>query len=215
MPKSPSGSGPPRRSKARAGEPGKNAPRPEAQILSPDARGDTSTEVPPAGVVIDLPARPHKAVRQREYKPPSAPRFRIFIIDSGWNSMARRVLRHNFALIRRLYKEELLYLLSRKKSVELIRRHRSLIGRDPIIAVHDLKAVEQHGTTHFHGFHLHLGILRTPRQALLALQTFAQFIGTHRHSGNLEAEIRSDLRREGMLGAVEILLHKVPRALGR
>jgi hypothetical protein len=129
--------------------------------------------------------------------------------------MARRVLRHNFALIRRLYKEDLLYLLSRKKSVELIRRHRSLIGRDPIIAVHDLKAVEQHGTTHFHGFHLHLGILRTPRQALLALQTFAQFIGTHRHSENLEAEIRSDLRREGMLGAVEILLHKVPRALGR
>ena len=115
MPKSPSGSGPPRRSKARAGEPGKNAPRPEAQILSPDARGDTSTEVPPAGVVIELPARPRKAVRQREYKPPSAPRFRIFIIDSGWNSMARRVLRHNFALIRRLYKEDLLYLLSQKK----------------------------------------------------------------------------------------------------
>src|SRR5712671_6833826 len=174
MPKSPSG--PPRRTKARAGEPGKNAPRLEAQILSPDARGDTSTEVPPARMVIDMPARPRKAVRQREYKPPSAPRFRIFIIDSGWNSVARRVLRHNFALIRRLYKEDLLYLLSRKKSVEFIRRHRSLIGRDPIIALH--------------GFHLHLGILRTPRQALMALQTFAQFVGTHRHSGNLEAEIR-------------------------
>jgi hypothetical protein len=214
MPKSPSGSGPPRRSKARAGVPGKNAPAAEAEVLPPDARGDTSTEVPPAGVVIDLPAYPRRALRQRKYKPPAAPRFRIFIIDSGWNSVARRVLRHNFALIRRLHKEDLLYLLSRKKSVEFIRRHRSLIGRDPIIAVHDLKVVEQHGTAHFHGFHLHLGILRTSRQALMALQTFAQFVGTHRHSGNLEAEIRSDLRREGMLGAVEILLHKVPRALG-
>jgi hypothetical protein len=222
MPKSPAGSGPPRRRRARASVPGKAASGTEAQVRSPDAQRDTiavepiaQREAAPTGMVIDLPVYPRKAPRQRKYKPPAAPRFRIFIIDSGWNSVARRVLRHNFALIRRLHKEELLYLLSRKKSVEFIRRHRSLIGRDPIIAVHDLKAVELHGTEHFHGFHLHLGILRTPRQALMALQTFAQFVGTHRHSGNLEAEIRSDLRREGMLGAVEILLHKVPRALGR
>jgi hypothetical protein len=48
----------------------------------------------------------------------------------------------------------------------------------------------------------------------MALQTFAQFVGTHRRSQNLEAEIRSELRREGMLGMIEILLQKVPRALG-
>jgi hypothetical protein len=165
-------------------------------------------------MIIELPARPPKVLRQRKYKPPPAPRFRIFIIDSGWNLVARRVLRHNFALIRRLHKEELIYLLSRKKSVEFIGRHRSLIGRDPIIAVHDLQAMGGRGTAGFHGFHLHLGILRTPRQALVALQTFAHFVGTHRHSRNLEADIRTGLRREGMLGSVEILLHKVPRALG-
>jgi len=166
-----------------------------------------------AGMVIELPARPRKAAR-RKYKPPADPRFRIFIIDSGWNAVARRVLRHNFALIRRLHKEELIYLLSRKKSVEFIGRHRSLIGRDPIIAVHDLQAMGGRGTARCHGFHLHLGILRTPRQALVALQTFAHFVGTHRHSRNLEADIRTGLRRDGMLGSVEILLHKVPRALG-
>jgi hypothetical protein len=69
------------------------------------------------------------------------PRFRIFIIDSGWNTVAPRVLRHNFALIRRLRRENLIYLVSRKKSAEFIRRHQSLIGRDPIIAVHDLEAI--------------------------------------------------------------------------
>jgi hypothetical protein len=164
-------------------------------------------------MVIELPARPRKAAR-RKYKPPADPRFRIFIIDSGWNAVARRVLRHNFALIRRLHREELIYLLSRKKSVEFIGRHRSLIGRDPIIAVHDLRAMGGRGTAGFHGFRLHLGILRTPRQALVALQTFAGFVGAHRHSRNLEADIRTGLRREGMLGSVEILLHKVPRALG-
>jgi len=61
---------------------------------------------------------------------------------------------------------------------------------------------------------LHLGIMRTPRQALIALQNFAQFVVTHRHSENLEAEIRTALRREGIIGAVEILFHKAPRALG-
>jgi hypothetical protein len=166
------------------------------------------------GTVIELPARVWKAPRPRKYKPSGTPRFRIFIIDSGWNSVARRVLRHNFALIRRLHREDPIYLLSRKKSTEFIRRHRSLIGRDPIIAVHDLAAMGWHGTAGFHGFHLHLGIQRTPRQALVALQTFARFLATHRQSANLEADIRTELRREGVQGAVEILLHKVPRVIG-
>ena len=164
--------------------------------------------------VREVPPRRRKALQVRKYNPPAAPRFRICIIDTGWNAVARRALRHNFSLIRRLHKEELLYLLSRKKSAEFIRRHRSLIGRDPIIAVHDLEAMREHGTTGFHGFHLHLGIMRTPRQALIALQNFAQFVATHRHSENLEAEIRTALRREGIIGAVEILFHKAPRALG-
>ena len=164
--------------------------------------------------VREVPARRRRALPVRKYKPPAAPRFRICIIDTGWNAVARRALRHNFSLIRRLHKDELLYLLSRKKSAEFIRRHRSLIGRDPIIAVHDLEAMRERGTTGFHGFHLHLGIMRTPRQALIALQNFAQFAATHRHSENLEAEIRTALRREGIIGAVEILFHKAPRALG-
>lgn len=166
--------------------------------------------VPGDSTVIELPARP----RPRKRKPSGPPRFRIFIIDSGWNTVARRGLRHNFALIRRLHEEDPIYLLSRKKSRDFIHRHRSLIGRDPIIAVHDLGAIEQHGSAGFHGFHLHLGILRTPRQALTALQAFARFLRTHRQSPDLETDIRSELRREGILGSFEILLHKVPRVVG-
>jgi hypothetical protein len=162
------------------------------------------------GTVIELPVRP----RWRKPKPSGPPRFRIYIIDSGWNSVARRVLRHNFALVRRLHKEDPIYLLSRKKSRDLVHRHRSLIGRDPIIAVHDLEAMQQRGNAGYHGFHLHLGILRTPRQALTALQAFARFLRAHRQSPYLEADIRSELRREGILGTVEILLHRVPRVIG-
>ena len=179
----------------------------ETLALGPMLQDPTAAQ---EGTVIELPVRP----RLRQPRPSGPRRFRIYIIDSGWNSVARRVLRHNFALVRRLHKEDPIYLLSRKKSRDLVHRHRSLIGHDPIIAVHDLEAMQQHGNAGYHGFHLHLGILRTPRQALTALQAFARFLRAHRQSPYLEADIRSELRREGILGAVEILLHKVPRVIG-
>jgi hypothetical protein len=54
---------------------------------------------------------------------------------------------------------------------------------------------------------LHLGLLRTEDQVLSALQTFARFIATHRASITLEADIRKGLRREGLAGAIEIVMN--------
>jgi hypothetical protein len=147
-------------------------------------------------------------------KLPSGPRFRIFIIDSGWNSVAHKVLQENFELIRDLQKDDPIYVLSREQSIEFIRHHQDRIGREPLIAVHDLAAMSESGTTDFHGFRLHLGLLHTPQQALLALQNFARFLSTHRQSLDLEAEIRADLRREGLAGAIEIVLHHEAREIG-
>jgi len=144
----------------------------------------------------------------------AAPRFRIFIVDSGWNSPAHQVLQDNFGLIRALQKEDPIYVLSKEQSIEFIRHHQDRIGREPIIAVHDLAAMGASGTTDFHGFRLHLGLMRTPQQALLALQNFTRFLSTHRHSADLEAEIRTDLRREGLAGAIEIILHHEAREIG-
>ena len=144
----------------------------------------------------------------------AAPRFRIFIIDSGWNSPAHKVLQENFGLIRDLQKEDPIYVLSREQSIEFIRHHQDRIGREPLIAVHDLAAMDDTGTADFHGFRLHLGLMRTPQQALLALQNFVRFVSTHRQSVDLEAEIRTDLRREGLAGAIEIILHHEAREIG-
>jgi hypothetical protein len=144
----------------------------------------------------------------------AAPRFRIFVVDSGWNSAAHRVLQENFGLIRDLQKDDPIYVLSREQSIEFIRHHQERIGREPLIAVHDLAAMSESGTSDFHGFRLHLGLLRTPQQALLALQNFTRFLSTHRQSTDLEAEIRTDLRREGLAGAIEIILHHEAREIG-
>ena len=144
----------------------------------------------------------------------AASRFRIFIVDSGWNSAARRVLHENFALIRDLQKDDPIYVLSREKSVEFMRRHGSRIGRDPIIAVHDMRALGKDGTVGFHGFRLSLGLLRTPEQALMGLQAFARFLVEHRNSADLEADIRARLRREGFTGAIEIAMQHEAREIG-
>ncbi len=124
------------------------------------------------------------------------------------------MLVENFALIRELQKDDPIYVLGKEKSIEFMRRNSSRIGRDPIIAVHDLTAMNESGTTDFHGFRLHLGLLHTSHQALIALQNFARFLNTHRQSVDLEAEIRSDLRREGFAGAIEIILHHEAREIG-
>ena len=188
MPRAPRGSEPSRRPRADA-----RTPR--------ETVGSRSSEAPARTV----------DVRRAEI---AAPRFRIFIMDSGWNSAAHRVLRENFGLIRDLQKEDPIYVLTKEQSIEFIRHHPDRIGREPTIAVHDLAAMGESGTTDFHGFRLHLGLMRTPQQALLALQNFVRFLSTHRQSTDLEAEIRTDLRREGLAGAIEIILHHEAREIG-
>jgi len=69
-------------------------PRAEARAPRETAAGSASYEAP----TRTLDSRPSEA---------AVPRFRIFIIDSGWNSPARKVLQENFGLIRDLQKADL------------------------------------------------------------------------------------------------------------
>ena len=170
--------------------------------------------VSPEDVAIQPVAETQLPAIERGGGPSADSRFRIFIVDSGWNSAARRVLHDNFALIQDLQRDDPIYVLSREKSVEFMRRHGSRIGRDPIIAVHDMQALSRGGTNGFHGFRLSLGLLGTPEQALIGLQAFARFLVEHRHSVDLEADIRARLRRERLTGAIEIAMHHEAREIG-
>jgi hypothetical protein len=205
MPRAPRGSASSRQPRAEAAR-----PRAPAGSRSSELRARTRN-ARSAGVAAP-PALPQPSVRREGAA--TAPRFRIFIVDSGWNSAAHKVLQENFGLIRDLQKDDPIYVLSREKSIELSRRHQERIGRDPVIAVHDMAAMGESGTTDFHGFRLNLGLMRTPQQALLALQNFVRFLSSHRQSADLEAEIRRDLRREGLAGAIEIILHHEAREIG-
>jgi hypothetical protein len=48
----------------------------------------------------------------------------------------------------------------------------------------------------------------------MGLQAFARFLVTHRQSADLEADIRANLRREGLMGAIEIAMHHEAREIG-
>jgi hypothetical protein len=186
----------------------------EARAAAPVSSASEEAAMPQETVVaeplaVDAP-RPAGGVS------PASPRFRIFILDPGWDSPAHRVLQANFGLLRELQKDDPIYVLGREKSIEFLRHHQERIGREPIIAVHDLAELGKDGTPDpdFHGFRLHLGLMRTHKQALMALQNFVRFLATHRQSVDLEADIRSDLRREGLAGAIEIILHHEAREIG-
>src|SRR5215469_7889549 len=89
-------------------------------------------------VVIEPPGGPRTSAGTETKTDPSTPRFHIFIVDTGWDSPAHKVLQENFTLIRELQKEDPIYVLGKEKSIEYMRHHQERIGHDPIIAVHDL-----------------------------------------------------------------------------
>lgn len=135
-------------------------------------------------------------------------RFRIFIIDTGWHSVAHKVIEQNLSVLEEIVREDPIYVVDRATSVELLRGQQQLIGRDPIICVHDVRALERSGMKEPHGFRLHLGLVRREDQVLRALQMFARFISAHRQSDRLEADVRKSFRREGFVGAIEIMMGK-------
>ena len=133
------------------------------------------------------------------------PRFHYFIIDAGWKSHSARVLRENFHMIREFENHDPLYVLTHKQSTELIRANPDLIGKDPILLVHDLHAKGGRGPSGYHGFRLCLGVIKNSEQALHAMQEFLRFIADHRSSPNIEKDLQRRLHREGLEGAIEVI----------
>ena len=205
----PRGSGSSRRPRAEAG-----ARRETSGSRSAEVPADRETVVLQQAVVTEPSDRPAELASRETEDSPVAPRFHVFIMDTGWDSPAHKVLQENFALLRELQREDPIFVLGKEKSIEYLRHHQERIGHDPIIAVHDLAAMDDTGTTDFHGFRLRLGLLRTHQQALLALQNFVRFLRMHRQSVDLEADIRRGLRREGFAGAIEIIMHHEAREIG-
>jgi hypothetical protein len=133
------------------------------------------------------------------------PRFRIFIIDTGWNLVAREVLQAHLSLFRDFMGSDPIYVLDRDMSLALLHRNRDLIGRDPIISVHDMRAIRHGHTGDVHGVRLHLGLMRDANKAKRALTMLVRFLARFRMSDDFEFQVRHRLRLEGVAGAITII----------
>jgi hypothetical protein len=136
--------------------------------------------------------------------PNEVSRFRIFVVDTDQNLVASKVLRENFALLLDINPNDPAYYLDRDRSVDLLRQHTKLSGRDPIIIVQDMHPVSQ-SSGGARGFRVHLGLLHKERDVLHALQMFADFMRKNSAAKNLDIEAREKLVREGFSGAIEII----------
>jgi hypothetical protein len=134
-----------------------------------------------------------------------SPRFHIFVIDTAWNCAASKVLHEHLNVISDLNIDDELYVLDRATSIALLRHYPLQVGRDPIIAVHDLSPRHRHGIKHTDGFRMHLGILDSEQQVLSVLKMFTRFLVTHRNAEDLDRLVRQDLHRQGLAGAVQII----------
>ena len=134
-----------------------------------------------------------------------APRFQFFLIDSGWDGAAARVIRQNLRMVTQLQNHDPFYVLSRTQSSELLKRHPHLIGKDPILLARDIQGSHSSGDQQYHGFHLNLGTIKDPESALEVLQNFINFLAVHRKNVDIDQLIKQKLHRDGLVGAVEVL----------
>jgi hypothetical protein len=144
------------------------------------------------------------AAKVKRVDPHEVSRYRIFVVDTGRNLVASKVLRENFGLLLDISPNDPAYYLDRDRSVELLRQHPTLTGRDPIIIVQDMHPVSRSGGG-ARGFRVHLGLLHKEQEVLHALQMFAGFMRKNSAAKNLDIEAREKLVGEGFSGAIEIV----------
>ena len=131
---------------------------------------NSDAEAPGNGATVSQQAAP----APRPMAAATDPRFHIFVIDSGWNCAASKVVADHIDILTHLNIDDELYVLDRATSLALLRHYPLQVGRDPTIAVHDLKPRHRHRVRHTHGFRMHLGILDDEHQVLGALKMFAR-----------------------------------------
>jgi hypothetical protein len=131
---------------------------------------------------------------------PEMKRFDIFLIDTGWNRPISEMVRSHLPLIYEYQKQDSLYLLTHRQSVEVLKHDPDLIGHDPTIIFYDCC-----GSGNYCGFRLNLGLLKNAEQALARLQQFIRFVASKRTAEHLDQEVRRELHREGVDGMIKLL----------
>ena len=133
------------------------------------------------------------------------PRFEVYVIDSGWQTPAAEVVRAALPLFVKYLSRHEVYVLTADQSEKFLQSHPQLLGKDPIIAVLDREAIRRESPDGI-GARLVLGRVRDEHRVLALLKMLLRIVNTPELANDLPGSIRRFVHREGMAGALEILL---------
>ncbi|HXJ77776.1 MAG TPA: hypothetical protein VMS64_03750 [Candidatus Methylomirabilis sp.] len=133
------------------------------------------------------------------------PRFEVYVIDSGWKTPAAEVVRNAMPLFAKYMGRHEVYVLSTDHSEKFLQGHPQLLGKDPIIAVLDREAIRRESADGV-GVRLLLGRIRDEHRVLALLKMLLRIVNTPELAADLPGSIRRYVHREGVAGAVEIVM---------
>jgi len=141
--------------------------------------------------------------------------FHVFVIDSGWSSTVRQVVHENMDLFRSYLKdhqgavhEHSVFVLSPEQSTALLRKHPHYIAADPCLLVLPVGGDEVPGATP-DGVCLNLGHAKTRKQVIMMMRWLCELLCTRIAAGKLREVVRRTAHKEGMSGAIEIIVDTV------
>ncbi|MFO0912538.1 MAG: hypothetical protein U0795_06260 [Pirellulales bacterium] len=128
----------------------------------------------------------------------------FFVIDSGWNEHAKKVLDDHLQMFEDLLSDHRLYVLNTEQSKGFLKQNIELIGKDPVLVMLDSDArVEKR--RYGYGFRLCLGVM-SPKKMREHLSTVLRIACDSRKNGKqMMDEIRSTAHREGFDGMMELI----------
>jgi hypothetical protein len=138
------------------------------------------------------------------------PRFEIYVIDSGWQTPAADVFRAALPLVVKYLSRHEVYVLTADQSEAFLQGHPQLLGKDPIVAVLDRGAIQRESDDGV-GARLLLGHVRDEHRVLALLKMLLRIVNTPQLADDLPGSIRRFVHREGMAGALEIVLSTAGR----
>jgi hypothetical protein len=132
-------------------------------------------------------------------------RLDIYVIDSGWESLAHSYLASVIDLFKAYLTEHNLYILSRDQSIAFLMDHPSYIGSDPIIVVVDKIARTLNKHEGF-GTQLELGLIKDPHRIESLIKMFVRIVNDKEKILDIAHTFRKYNHKEGINGAIDIIM---------
>jgi len=146
-----------------------------------------------------------KKASSSDHKIESNLRLDIFIIDSGWKSLAHTYLASVIDLFKAYLTEHNLYILSPEQSIAFLKEHPYYIGRDPIIVVVDKMARTLNNPEGF-GTQLELGPIEDPHRIEGLIKMFVSIVNDKEKILEIAQTFRKYYHKEGIEGAIDIIM---------